>query len=125
MNSTPKISVVMICYNHERYIGEAINSILSQEYSDFELIIVDDGSSDNTPKIIQEFKDSRIIVVEQENSGPSIAINTGINKSRGQFIALMSGDDVSFPNRLATQIGQIESLKADMIFCLPQIIGPD
>jgi glycosyltransferase involved in cell wall biosynthesis len=63
--------------------------------------------------------------VEQENSGPSIALNAGINKSRGEFIALMSGDDVSFPNRLMTQIQQIELQKADMIFCLPQIIGPD
>lgn len=125
MRSNPKISVVMICYNHEKYMGEAINSILSQTYSDFELIIVDDGSSDNTLKIIREYKDSRIIVVEQENSGPSIALNTGINKGRGQFIAFMSGDDVSFPNRLTTQIEQIELQQADMIFCLPQIISPD
>lgn len=125
MNSNPKISVIMITYNHEKYIAEAINSILLQTYSDFELIIVDDGSSDNTLKIIQKYDDSRILVVEQENSGPSIALNTGINMSRGQFIALMSGDDVSFPNRLMTQIEQIELQKADMIFSLPQIIGPD
>lgn len=125
MDINSKISVVLICYNHEKYIGEAINSILSQTYSNFELIIVDDGSNDNTLKIIREYDDSRIIVVEQENSGPSIALNTGINKSQGQFIAFMSGDDVSLPNRLATQIEQIESQKADMVFCLPQIIGPD
>jgi glycosyltransferase involved in cell wall biosynthesis len=125
MGSNPKISVVMICYNHEKYIGEAINSILSQTYSNFELIIVNDGSTDNTSKIIQEFKDPRIIVVEQENSGPSIALNTGINKSRGQFIAFMSGDDISLQDRLMKQIEQIKSQKADIIFCLPQIIGPN
>ncbi len=125
MNSDPKISVVMITYNHEKFIAEAINSILSQTYSDFELIIVDDGSSDKTMKIIQEYDDSRIIILEQENSGPSIALNVGINKSRGEFIAFMSGDDVSLPNRLITQIEQIELQEADMIFCLPQIIGPD
>jgi glycosyltransferase involved in cell wall biosynthesis len=125
MNSNPKVSVVMICFNHERYISEAINSILSQTYNDFELIIVDDGSSDNTLNIIKGYKDGRIIVVEQENSGPSIALNTGINLSLGQYIAFMSGDDVSFPNRLETQIEQIESQKADMIFCRPQIIGPN
>jgi len=117
--------VVLITYNHEKYIAEAINSILSQTYSDFELIIIDDGSSDNTLKIIREYDDPRILVVEQENSGPSIALNTGINKSRGQFIALMSGDDVSLPDRLKTQIEQIELQKADMIFSLPQIIGPN
>lgn len=125
MRSNPKISVVMICYNHEKYIGEAINSILSQTYSDFELIIIDDGSSDATLKIIREYHDPRITIVEQKNSGPSIALNTGISSSRGEFIAFMSGDDVSFPNRLTTQIEQIELQKADMIFCLPQIIGPD
>lgn len=125
MNSSPKISVVMITYNHEKFIAEAIDSILSQTFSDFELIIVDDGSSDKTKKIIQEYDDSRIIILEQKNSGPSIALNSGINKSRGEFIAFMSGDDVSLPNRLMTQIEQIELQEADMIFCLPQIIGPD
>lgn len=125
MKSSPKISVVMITYNHEKFIAEAIDSILSQTYSDFELIIVDDGSSDKTMKIIQEYDDSRIIILEQKNSGPSIALNAGINKSCGEFIAFMSGDDVSLPNRLMTQIEQIEMQEADMIFCLPQIIGPD
>ncbi|MBE0670977.1 MAG: DUF563 domain-containing protein [Anaerolineales bacterium] len=125
MNSDPIISVVMITYNHEKYIAEAVNSILSQTYSDFELIIVDDGSSDGTVKIVQEYDDSRLFLVEQENSGPSIALNVGINRSRGQYIAFMSGDDVSLPNRLMTQIEQIELQEADMIFCLPQIIGPD
>lgn len=115
----------MICYNHERYIGEAIESILSQTYSDFELIIVDDGSSDATINIIRGFRDPRITVVEQKNSGPSIALNNGISKGRGEFIAFMSGDDVSFPNRLMTQIEQIELQQADILFCLPQIIGPD
>ena len=125
MESNPTISVVLICYNHEKYIGEAINSILSQTYSDYELIIVDDGSSDNTLKIIQEYQDPRIMVVAQENSGPSIALNAGIDKSRGQFIAFMSGDDVSFPNRLITQVKQIELHNADMVLCIPQIIGPN
>lgn len=125
MGNTPKISVVMITYNHEKYIREAIDSILSQTFADFELIIVDDGSKDNTSKIIREYKDSRIIVIEQENSGPSIALNIGIGKSRGQFIAFMSGDDVSLPDRLMAQMGQVNSQNADMVFCLPQIIGPD
>lgn len=125
MISDPKISVILITYNHEKYIAEAINSILLQTYPDFQLIIVDDGSSDNTLKIIREYNDPRIIVVEQVNSGPSIALNTGIGKSSGKFIALMSGDDVSLPNRLMTQIEQIELQNADMLFALPQIIGPD
>lgn len=115
----------MITYNHEKYVAEAINSILSQTYLDFELIIVDDGSSDKTLKIIQEYDDPRIFSIQQKNSGPSIALNVGLNKSRGEFIAFMSGDDVSLPNRLIVQLEQIELQEADMIFCLPQIIGPD
>ena len=111
MASNPKISVVMICYNHEKYISQAVNSILSQTYTDFELIIVDDGSSDKTVKIIQKFEDSRTTIVEQDNSGPSIALNTGISKSRGQFIAFMSGDDVSLPNRLKSKSNKLRSIR--------------
>jgi len=125
MSVSPKISVVMISYNHEKYIGEAINSILSQSFPDFELIIVDDGSTDNTLKIIREYQDPRVFIVQEENSGPSIALNTGIIKSQGKYIAIMSGDDVSLPDRLMKQIEQIELQKADMIFGLPQLIGPD
>jgi len=123
--SSPKVSVVLITYNHEKYIKSAIESIIHQSFSDFELIIVDDGSTDKTSEIIHEFKDPRIIVIEQINSGPSIALNTGIIKSNGQFIAIMSGDDLSMHNRLEMQLNQIESEKADIIFCLPQIIGPN
>jgi glycosyltransferase involved in cell wall biosynthesis len=122
MSSDPTISVVMICYNHEKFIKQAINSILSQTFSNFELIIVDDGSTDNTVKIIGEYQDNRIILLEQQNSGPSIALNNGLDKSRGQFIALMSGDDVSLPDRLMTQMEQLVSHSADIVFNRPQII---
>jgi len=125
MNSNPKVSVVLICYNHEKYIREAIESILSQSFQDFELIIVDDGSDDNTLNIIQSYDDPRIITKTQNNSGPSIALNNGIAVSNGKYIAFMSGDDVSLPHRLATQIEQIEGQKADLVFCLPQIISTD
>ena len=123
MNPPPLISVVMICYNHEKYIDEAVRSILSQTYTDFELIIVDDGSTDDTFEIIQGYDDPRIIALTQENSGPSIALNTGIMKSAGEYIAIMSGDDLSLPQRLEVQLRQIEEENADMVFSLPEIIG--
>ena len=123
--SKPSISVVMICYNHEKYIAEAIDSILSQTYTDFELIIVDDGSTDNTFEIIQDYDDPRVTALTQINSGPSVALNTGISKSIGKYIAFMSGDDVSFPNRLEIQLKQLEVRKADMVFSVPQIIDPN
>ena len=124
MSSNPKVSVVLICYNHEKYIREAIDSILLQSFQDFELIIVDDGSTDDTFNIVHSYDDPRINAQTQKNSGPSIALNTGIKMSQGKYIAFMSGDDISFPNRLTTQINQIEIHQVDMIFCLPEIIGP-
>jgi glycosyltransferase involved in cell wall biosynthesis len=119
----PQISVVMSCFNHGPYIAEAINSILSQSFSDFEFIIVDDGSTDNTPTEIKKFQDPRIKIVSQSNNGPSIAYNRGIKLARGKFIALMSDDDISETTRLEIQLHQIEKNDADIIFSLPQIIN--
>lgn len=118
-----KISVIIISYNQEKYIGQAIDSILAQTFSDFELIVVDDGSVDDTYQIIQNYNDPRIISIRQENSGPSVAINTGISHARGEYIATLGGDDVALPHRLETQLEQIERDQADMVFSLPEIIG--
>jgi predicted O-linked N-acetylglucosamine transferase (SPINDLY family)/glycosyltransferase involved in cell wall biosynthesis/predicted SAM-dependent methyltransferase len=101
--TTPLITVVLVTYNHENYIAEAIQSILSQTLGDFELIIVNDGSTDRTEAIIGTFSDPRIVYLGQENQGLSAAINTGVLKARGQYIAFMSGDDVCFPSRLEQQ----------------------
>lgn len=125
MASHPTISVVMTTYNHEKFISEAVESILNQTYEDFEFIIINDGSTDSTMDIIAQYDDPRIIVLTQENSGPSIAFNNGLDKSRGDYIALMSGDDVSFPNRLESQYHQIAAQDLDIIFSLPVIIGPN
>jgi glycosyltransferase involved in cell wall biosynthesis len=125
MKSNPKISVAMVCYNHAKYIAEAIESMLNQTYRDFELIIVDDGSTDGTLEIVQGYQDPRIAVLTQSNCGPSIALNAGIDRSTGEYVAFMSGDDVSLPNRLVSQVGQVESQGSDLVFCLPEIIGPD
>ncbi len=120
----PTVSVILTCYNHEAYIAEAVESILKQTYNDFELIIIDDGSTDDTLQVINKIKDARINLFTQKNSGTSMAINEGIQKSRGKYIALMSGDDISKPNRLDNQINQINKHQADIVFCLPEIIGP-
>jgi glycosyltransferase involved in cell wall biosynthesis len=114
----------MTAYNHEKYVDEAISSILAQTYENFELIIVDDGSSDRTLDIVNSFSDSRIKVIAQERQGPSEAFNTGIKNSTGEYVAFMSGDDVSIKDRLAIQGSQINLHKADIIFSLPRIIGP-
>lgn len=105
--SSPLVSVVMPVYNGEKYLAEAIESILAQTFTDFEFLIVDDGSTDTTPIILAEYarKDSRIKIVSNEkNSGVAVSLNRGIELARGEYVARMDADDVSLPHRLATQI---------------------
>ena len=97
------ISVVMPVYNGEKYLREAIDSILTQSFNDFEFIIINDGSTDNSKLIIDSFDDERIIYVEQKNKGLAKALNLGISYSKGEFIARMDADDISMPYRLMNQ----------------------
>jgi glycosyltransferase involved in cell wall biosynthesis len=93
-------------FNNSAYISPAIRSILSQSYSDLELIIVDDGSSDSSLDIIREFaaQDSRIVLLEMAHGGLVRALNAGVRHARGQFIARMDADDISFPERIEKQV---------------------
>ncbi|VVB51533.1 Glycosyltransferase AglG [uncultured archaeon] len=107
MADTPLVSVVMSVYNGERYIREAIDSILNQTLGDFELIVVDDVSTDGTPRILEEYsrKDSRIkVVTHVGKSALDSSRNSGIKIARGRYLAVMDSDDVSRPNRLETQV---------------------
>ena len=91
----PKVSVVIPVYNVEKYLDKCVNSILSQTYTDFELILVDDGSPDNCPKMCDEWakKDSRIIVIHKENGGVSAARNDGIVRASGDYLLFVDSDD--------------------------------
>ncbi len=111
MNENIPISVVMSVYNGERYLALAIESILKQTFTDFEFIIVDDGSTDRSLKIIRKYekKDSRIRVLIQENQGLAAALNNGAALARGKYIARMDDDDISLPQRLALQYEFMES----------------
>jgi len=101
----PEVSVVIPSYNHEDYIEECINSVLKQSYQDFEIIITDDGSRDNTVKNILKFDDSRIkLYINRENKGACIAANHCIKQSSGKFIAMLSSDDVWMPDKLEIQV---------------------
>lgn len=116
--SSPMVSVIMPVYNSVEYVGEAIESILNQTLRDFELIIVDDGSTDGSPDILEHYrrKDDRIHILRQENSGISASRNRGIECATGKYIALMDSDDVSLPERLARQVALMES-RADVGLC--------
>lgn len=95
-----KVSVVIPAYNHETFIGPAIDSVLQQSMQDFELIIVDDGSTDNTASVIQSYQDKRIHYFHQENQDAFNTINRGISLARGEFIAILNSDDVYTLDRL-------------------------
>jgi predicted O-linked N-acetylglucosamine transferase (SPINDLY family)/cellulose synthase/poly-beta-1,6-N-acetylglucosamine synthase-like glycosyltransferase len=112
----PLISVILTTYNHEKYISESIESVLNQTLQDFELIIVNDGSTDKTDEIIKNFRDSRIRYIYQENQGPSVATNNAILVSRGKYIALMTGDDVCDPSRLEKEYNYLSKNHKKIIF---------
>ncbi len=106
-----EISVIMPVYNASKYISEAIESILKQTFKNFEFIIIDDGSTDNSKDIIEYYKrlDKRIKFFKQENSGVSKALNKGISIAKGKYIARMDSDDISLPHRLETQFKFMEN----------------
>lgn len=113
---TPLISVVMPVYNGETYLHEAIESILNQTYSDFEFIIINDGSTDNSWHVIKEYaeKDPRIVPITQENIGLTKSLNNGIQMAKGKYIARQDADDISLCNRLQTQITWSEDKGFDL-----------
>jgi len=109
MISRPTVSVVMPVYNRERWVRRAIKSILKQEFEDFEIIVVDDGSSDRTLQFIESFDDPRMKVVTlPANLGCAGARNAGIEIARGEFIATMDSDDVALPDRLGRQVSYLQ-----------------
>lgn len=104
------ISVVMAVYNGEKYVQEAINSILSQTYPEFELIIVDDGSTDQTRGILDAIHDHRVKIIHAErNQGAAASLNLGIDHAQGQWIAIHDADDVSAPTRLQDQVKYLQA----------------
>jgi len=99
----PSISVVMSVYNGERYLREAIDSILNQTFKDFEFIIINDGSTDRSLEIIQLCNDERMVVLNQNKTGLAKALNNGIELAKTEHIARMDADDIAMPNRLEEQ----------------------
>ena len=116
MSSNPMISVVMPVYNGEKFLKEAIESILNQTYKDFEFLIVYDESTDGTLSIIQEFqeKDTRVVLINGDKEGISGALNKGIKKSRGKYIARLDADDISLATRFEKQIIHMEDSGVDI-----------
>src|SRR3954469_14607922 len=105
MSSSPLVSVVIATYNTARYLPLAIRSALAQTYAPLEIHVVDDGSTDRTQEVLQEFRrDRRIIVHQQPNRGQAAAKNRGIAASRGSLVAFLDADDLWHADKLATQV---------------------
>ena len=113
----PNISVVMSVYNGEKYLREAIESILTQTLADFEFIIINDGSSDHSLDILKEFqsKDGRTKLISRQNRGLIYSLNEGVTSANGIYIARMDADDIALPHRLEHQVAYMK--EHDVVLC--------
>ncbi len=104
--TVPAVSVVMPVYNGVGYLGQAVESVLAQEFRDFEFVIVDDGSTDASPELLQRYAaaDSRIRIIRRSNTGIVGALNDGLSAARAPLVARMDADDISLPSRLVRQV---------------------
>ena len=110
MPDAPKVSLIITTYNRAGLLPRAVNSVLGQTFQDYELIIVDDCSTDSTPEVVRSFSDPRIRSFRHEvNRGLSATRNTGIANARGEYIAFLDDDDECTPNRLADQVSMLDS----------------
>lgn len=114
--TNPTISVVLPAFNAEKYVREAVQSVFAQSFTNFELIIINDGSTDGTLAILEELReqDRRIIIVSRENKGLVQSLNEGLDLARGPWIARMDADDIALPHRFERQLQWLELTGADM-----------
>ena len=124
-----KISVVMAAYNAEKYLKEAMDSILGQTYDDLELIVIDDKSTDTSGQILKDYaaRDSRVVVLEnEENMGLTKSLNKGLKVAKGEYIARMDADDISVPDRFEKQVAFLDSHPDySFVSCIGRYIDED
>ena len=121
MNKNPLVSAIIPTYNRAHVIGEAVESALTQTYSNMEVIVVDDGSKDDTLERLKKFGD-RIRVIAQANAGPAAARNSGIEESRGELIAFLDSDDLWLPEKTERQVELLERAGESVPCCLCNIL---
>ena len=113
----PFLSVIIPLYNKESYIKNTLRSVLEQNFTDFEIIIVNDGSTDNSLEIVSSFKDERIQVIHQPNSGASSSRNKAIQSAKTEYIAFLDADDFWFPNHLEELVQLIQDFPNCGMYC--------
>jgi glycosyltransferase involved in cell wall biosynthesis len=118
----PQISVIIPIYNCEKYIKECLSSLIKQTFKNFEIICINDGSNDDTLKILKKFeaKDERIIIFNQNNSGPGIARNVGMKKSKGEYLMFLDSDDIFKKTMLEELYIKIKENESDVVICNSQ-----
>jgi glycosyltransferase involved in cell wall biosynthesis len=123
----PKVSVIIPSYNHEKYVAQAIQSVLDQTYQDFEIIITDDGSTDGSVNEINKFTDPRIrLFVFDKNQGACTAVRKCLDEARGDYVTVLSSDDIFFPDKLEKQVSFLdEHTEMGAVFGLAHIIDED
>lgn len=113
MTAGPAVSVILNCYNHQDYVGEAIESVLGQTFRDFELIVIDNGSTDGTRAVLEHYDDPRIRrFFHDENQSLSKRLNEGVAAAKGEFVAVLYSDDWMLPDKLERQVAQLRGLPA-------------
>ena len=105
---TPKVSVVMSVRDGEKFLSSAVESILNQTFEDYEFIIMNDGSTDGTRKLLESFTDPRIVLINQDKNGLTKSLNKGLARAQGEYIARMDADDVSLPERFERQVSYLD-----------------
>jgi glycosyltransferase involved in cell wall biosynthesis len=120
----PDVSILLPVYNSQHFVKKAIDSLLKQTFTDFELLAINDGSTDGSEKVIQSFKDNRIIYLKNKTSkGLIFTLNKGVKFANGKYIARMDGDDISLPDRLQKQVNWLERFPAtDLVACQVRFI---
>ncbi|MFD0991434.1 glycosyltransferase family 2 protein [Mariniflexile jejuense] len=114
---TPFLSIVIPLYNKETFIANTIKSVLQQTFQDFEIIVVDDGSTDNSYQIVSSLDNEKITLIKQENQGVSVARNFGIQKAKANYIALIDADDIWYPNHLFELKKQMDLFPEAGLYC--------
>lgn len=123
----PKVSVIVTCYNYGHYLAGCLDSILAQTFEDFEVIVVDDGSTDDTPHQIQPYlsRDDRIQYIRTTNEGQASAKNTGIRNACGEFVAFLDADDLWHPEKLKKQLVLFEDSSIGVVFSRMEFIDEE
>lgn len=110
------VSVIIPLYNKGKYVGRALDSVFSQTFEDFEVVVVDDGSEDEGPDIVRRYKDKRLRLIQQDNAGPGAARNRGIRETTGHYVAFLDADDEWLPDFLKVTLGHLNE-NTDCVLC--------